>query len=245
MTQHQCFCRKPVVHVCLCKSRTLSREVGDPPKGRNTFFYGLSGIAICGSLALIPHYIFHPLSTGLRQHTAEVEALLEIPPIHNPDKIPVKRFARFALHISHRRVLNLDDNACRGLDVGTMNLSVWSRVRHFSRFLGEPGLPFAVPIRLVFPPRIAVPSRCMGPMMYDAGPALCHHRTIAIGTGSPHTSLRFGSLPVHMSVLHDRLSGERYRHSAAFQPDPRKRGSELACVAFSQGPASWSTRDFC
>ena len=100
-------------------------------------------------------------------------------------------------------MLDLDDNACRRLDIGPVDLAVWSRMGYLPALLRKLALPLPVPVRLVFPPRIAVPTRHMGPVMHHASSALRQHCGPAVRARPPAACSRLASLAVYKSVLHN------------------------------------------
>src|SRR3546814_302769 len=95
--------------------------------------------------------------------------------VYDPDKVLVKLFSRLAFVVGHSRMLNLNHNACRCDDIGAVDFAIWRGPRLLPAFCGKEVLPIAVPLSFVLPPRIAVATRGMRPMMYDTRAAFGYH----------------------------------------------------------------------
>ena len=77
-----------------------------------------------------PDDILGDLRQRLRKLVTDVKVVSEPSAIDDPDEVAVERLPRLTLEIRHRRMLDLNDDARRGLDVRAVNLAVERRVRN-------------------------------------------------------------------------------------------------------------------
>jgi hypothetical protein len=101
-------------------------------------------------------------------------------------------------------MLHLNHDAGRRFYIGAVDFSVRCGVTDFSAMLWEEILPVAMPSRFVLPPRIAIPTARVSPMVHDARPAFSNHRRATGGAIALSDGEGLTALIVNYGVLQNR-----------------------------------------
>lgn len=144
--------------------------------------------ALHGAARLTPHQVLRNLGLGSQEQMVDVDVVPEATSVDHPNQIAIEVFARLPLSVGHCRMLDLDDDPDRRLDIRAVDLTVGCEVRNLSAGLWEEIFPRPMPLGFIFPPRVAVAPASVNPVVQDARPALGDHRRAAGRAGPPPRS---------------------------------------------------------